>query len=222
MRHSLTERHQCAMPVVVSDRGRACSARLFQRPSARTPDYSTGFATPSTTRCTMIVEFLVASHSAGRCLATIPSLSSAEAAQATTTARVNTGDRPRQVARLTMRRGPWRSTSASAMTRLTGGIRSSAGSGERIDTMPFPDCSGERDRNFALTRNTRRSRCRPAHLPTILVVRCGFGNTFSRQCATSRTALDFVAYCRYRHRGNSINGAKYRQWLFLSRPGSAQ
>jgi len=135
----------------------------------------------------MSVLFLVAIHSTGRCRDTIPSLSSAEAAQATTTARVNTGDRPRRVARVTMRRGPWRSTSASAMTRLTGGIRSSAGIRGRIDTMPFPDCIGERGCSSALPRNARRSRFRPAHLGTILVVRCGFGNTLSRQCATSGT-----------------------------------
>ena len=135
----------------------------------------------------MIIELRVGCHSAGSRLAAIPSLSSAEAAQATTTARVNTGDRPRRVARVTMRRGPWRSTSASAMTRLTGGIRSSAGIRGRIDTMPFPDCIGERGCGSALPRNARRSRFRPAHLGTILVVRCGFGNTLSRQCATSGT-----------------------------------
>ena len=182
--------YQCEMPAAISDRWQAKHARLFQHRSARTPDYSTGFATPSTKGCAMIVEFLVTSHSAGRCRETIPSLSSAEAAQATTTARVNTGDRPRRVARVTMRRGPWRRTSASAMTRLTGGIRSSAGIEGRIDTMPFPDCIGERGCNFALPRNARRSRFRPAHLGTILVVRPGFGNTLSRQCATYGTTGD--------------------------------
>jgi hypothetical protein len=171
---------QCAMPVAISDRGQVNHARLFQHRSARTPDYSTGFAAPSTKRYAIIVEFLVALYSAGRCRATTPSLSSAEAAQATTTARVNTGERPRRAARLTIRRGPWRRTSASAMTRLTGGMRSSAGIGGRIDTMPFPDCIGERGSLYTLPRNARRSRCRPAHLHTILVVGSGFGNTLSR------------------------------------------
>jgi hypothetical protein len=136
----IPKRYQCAMPDAIGDRGQARHAHLFQRRSVRTPDYSTGFAAPSTIGCAMIVEIRAAPHSDGRCLATIPSLSSAEAAQATTTARVNTGDRPRRVARVTMRRGPWRSTSASAMTRLTGGVRFSAGIEGRIDTMPFPDC----------------------------------------------------------------------------------
>src|ERR671916_3058202 len=120
-------------------------------------------------------------YSAERCLAAIPSLSSAEAAQATTTARVNTGERPRRVARVTMRRGPCRRTSASAMTRLTGGIRSSAGIEARIDTLAFPDCVGEPDCGLALSRNAERSLHRPAHLRTILSARCGFGKTISRQ-----------------------------------------
>jgi len=101
----------------------------------------------------MSVEFPMRNHSAGRCLAAIPSLSSAEAAQATTTARVKTGESPRRLARVTMRRGPWRRTSASAMTRLTGGIRSSAGLAARIDTMPFLGCIGERDCGLTLPRN---------------------------------------------------------------------
>ena len=200
------------MPVVIGNRGRAQFARLFKRRSARTPDYSTGFAAPSTTGGAMIVEFLGASQSVGRCRVTIPSLSSAEAAQATTTARVNTGDRPRRVARVTMRRGPWRSTSASAMTRLTGGMRSSAGIGGRIDTMPFPDCIGERGSRFALPRNARRSRFRPAHLPTILGVAPGFGNTLSRQCATYRTANDLkTPAARIVEFSRSLNGRCRRE-----------
>ena len=143
----------------------------------------------------MNVEFSAESHSAGRCLAAIPSLSSAEAAQATTTARVNTGERPRRAARVTMRRGPCRRTSASAMTRLTGGIRSSAGIGARIVTMPFPECFGERGCGLALPRNTGRSRFRPAHLSTILVARSGFGNTLSRYCATYGMTPAMICRC---------------------------
>jgi len=101
----------------------------------------------------MSVEFPMRNHSAGRCLAAIPSLSSAEAAQATTTARVKTGESPRRLVRVTMRRGPWRRTSASAMTRLTGGIRSSAGLAARIGTMPFLGSFGEYDPSRALPRN---------------------------------------------------------------------
>jgi hypothetical protein len=83
-------------------------------------------------------------QSGGRCFAARPSTSSAEAPQATTTARVNAGERPRRLARVTMRRGPCRRTSASAITRLTGGVRSAAGIGARIETLPFPGWFGKR------------------------------------------------------------------------------
>src|SRR3712207_5464598 len=88
-----------------------------------------------------------------------------------------------------MRLGPCRRTSASAMTRLTGGVRSSGGIGARIDTMPFPGCIGEHGCGRTLPRNTGRPLFRPAHLATILVVGSRFGNTLSRQCATYRTRV---------------------------------
>ena len=47
------------MLVVISDREQAEHARLLSRVSERTPDYSTGFATPSTKGYAMIVEFPV-------------------------------------------------------------------------------------------------------------------------------------------------------------------
>jgi hypothetical protein len=174
--------YQLGILILASDRGQGEHTHAFQRRSERTPDYSTKFATASTKNCAVTVAPWP--HSAGRCLATIPSLSSAEAAQATTTARVNMGERPRRVARVTMRLGPCRRTSASAMTRLTGGIRSSGRIGACIDTKPFPRCFGECACGHTLPRHAGRRLFRPAHLPTILVVRCGFGNTLSRQCAT--------------------------------------
>ena len=57
----------------------------------RTPDYSTGIATTSTKSCAVIVVLALLCRTL---LTTIPSLSSAEAAQATTTARVKTGESP--------------------------------------------------------------------------------------------------------------------------------
>ena len=141
------------MLVPMGDRGHNACAHVFQRSGERTPDYSTRFATASTRGCVMIVELRVGRHSAGSRLAAIPSLSSAEAAQATTTARVSTGERPRRVARVTMRRGPCRRTSASAITRLTGGTRSSAGLGARMDTIPFLDVLRARVCGLALSRN---------------------------------------------------------------------
>ena len=100
---------------------------------------------------------LAAPQSAGRCLAARPSASSAEAPQATTTARVNTGEKPRRLARVTIRRGPCRRTSASAMTRLTGGVRSVAGIGARIETQPFPGWFGKRGCSRTRPRDAGRS-----------------------------------------------------------------
>ena len=128
------------------------------RRSERTPDYSTWFSGASTKGRTTIDEF-AAPQSVGRCLAARPSASSAEAPQATTTARVNTGEKPRRLARVTMRRGPCRRTSASAMTRLTGGVRSVAGIGARIETQPFPSWFGKRGCSRARPRDAGRSNC---------------------------------------------------------------
>lgn len=98
-------------------------------------------------------------QSVERCLAARPSTSSAEAPQATTTARVNTGEKPRRLARVTIRRGPCRRTSASAITRLTGGVRSVAGIGARIETQPFPGWFGKRGCGRTRLRNAGRSNC---------------------------------------------------------------